>query len=150
MRFLIDTNILLRAAQPSHPMHASAVRALKILIEREEPLVLAIQNIAEFWNVATRPITSNGLGFTIEAAQAEVARLEGFFEIISENVDTYAAWKVLAVATQVRGAQAHDARLASIMKVYGIPRILTFNVDDFARFSGIEAVHPDKIASEVG
>src|SRR6266540_2959183 len=129
-RFLIDTNILLRAAQPSHPMYASGVRALKLLMEREEPLVLAIQNIAEFWNVATRPIENNGLGFTIEAAQAEVARLEGFFEVISESADTYAAWKSLVSTMQVRGAQVHDERIAYIMKVNDIKRILTFNVDD--------------------
>jgi len=34
MRILVDTNILLRAVQPSHPMHASAVRAMGILMER--------------------------------------------------------------------------------------------------------------------
>ena len=56
MSFLIDTNVLLRAAQPSHSMNALAVRALEILMEREEPLVVAVQNIAEFWNAATRPV----------------------------------------------------------------------------------------------
>ena len=30
---LIDTNILLRSVQPSHPMHAVAVRALEVLDE---------------------------------------------------------------------------------------------------------------------
>jgi predicted nucleic acid-binding protein len=144
--FLIDTNILLRAAQPSHPMHASAVRALSILMEREERLVVAIQNIAECWNVFTRPVAQNGLGFTIEAAQAEVDRLEGFFEIVSETPETYRTWKSLVIAAQVKGAQVHDARLVSVMQVYAIPQLLTFNVDDFARFSGIEAIHPDKLA----
>jgi predicted nucleic acid-binding protein len=95
MRILVDTNILLRAAQPSHPMHASAVRAMEILMEREEPLVVTVQNIAEFWNAATRPSANNGLGFTIEEAQEELSRIEVFFEIISENMDSYAAWKTL-------------------------------------------------------
>jgi len=145
MSTLIDTKILLRAAQPSHPMHASAVRALETLMEREEPLVIAVQNVAEFWNVATRPAANNGLGFTIEEAQEELVRIEGFFEIVSENTDSYAAWKTLVVSNRVIGVQVHDARLAALMKACNIPRIVTFNVGDFARFSGIEAVHPDKI-----
>ena len=149
MRFLIDTNVLLRAVQPSHAMHASAVRALAILLEKEERLAVAIQNIAEFGNVATRPVDNNGLGFTIEAAQLEVARLEAFFEILSENDDTYAEWKSLVRTAEVRGAQVHDARLVSVMRVYDISRILTFNIDDFARFSGLEAVHPDRIANDI-
>ena len=146
MRILVDTNILLRAAQPSHLMNARAVRALKVLMKREEPLVVAIQNVAEFWNVATRPAGNNGLGFTIEEAQTELARIEGFFQIISENADSYATWKALVIVNRVSGVLVHDARLAAVMKTYGIPRILTFNVADFTRFSGIEAVHPDKVS----
>jgi predicted nucleic acid-binding protein len=88
---------------------------------------------------------SNGLGFTIEEAQAELVRIEGFFEIVSENADSYAAWKTLVISGRVRGVQVHDARLAAVMEAHKIPRIVTFNVGDFARFSGIEAVHPDNI-----
>jgi predicted nucleic acid-binding protein len=146
MHFLTDTNILLRAAQPSHPLNAVTVRALGVLMEREELLVVAVQNIAEFWNVATRPVANNGLGFTIEEAKAELSRIESFFEVISENAASYAEWKTLVITKRVSGVQVHDARLAALMKSYGIPKILTFNVADFTRFSGIEAVHPDKIA----
>jgi len=32
------------------------------------------------------------------------------------------------------------------MKTHAVERIITFNVSDFARFSGIEAIHPDTIA----
>jgi len=64
MAILIDTNVLLRSVQPSHPMHDTALQALAELMEREEPLIVSIQNIAEFWNTATRPQSSNGLGFS--------------------------------------------------------------------------------------
>jgi hypothetical protein len=43
----------------------------------------------------------------------------------------------------VSGVQVHDARLATVMKAYGISRIVTLNVKDFARYSEIEAVHPE-------
>lgn len=146
MSVLIDTNILLRAAQPTHPMHASAVRALEILLTRQEALVVALQNVAEFWNVATRPAVNNGLGFTIEEAQSELAKIEDFFQILSEDAASYAAWKALLIENRVSGVQVHDARLVAVMKTCGVARILTFNGSDFARFSGIEAVHPDDVA----
>ena len=98
MPILIDTNVLLRSVQTFHPMHVVAVRALEVLMQREEPLVITIQNIAEFWNVATRPAANNGLGFTIEEAQEELIKLEGFFQILSENASSYAAWKTLLIA----------------------------------------------------
>ena len=146
MPILIDTNILLRSVQPSHPMHAGAVHALEVLMKREEALVIALQNVAEFWNVATRPVVHNGLGFTIEEAQEELTRLEGFFRILTEDAASYAAWKTLLIANRVSGVLVHDARLVAVMKTYGIAQIVTFNVTDFARFSEIEAVHPDNIA----
>ena len=108
-------------------------------------MVLALQNVAEFWNVATRPIANNGLGFTIEEAHEELTRIEGFFEILSENAASYATLKALLTAKRVSGAQVHDARLVAVMKTYDVPQIVTFNVTDFARFTEIEAVHPDKI-----
>jgi predicted nucleic acid-binding protein len=146
MRYLVDTNILLLAAQPTHPMNEAAARALKILMERDESLAVAIQNIAEFWDVATRPSKNNGLGFTIEEAKTELAKLEGFFEIVSENTASYAAWKTLVTTRRVSGVEVHDARLAAVMKAHGITKILTFNNRDFARFDGIEAILPDQIA----
>jgi hypothetical protein len=42
----------------------------------------------------------------------------------------------------VYGVQVHDARLAAIMRVYGLTRILTQNQADFLRFENIQAIHP--------
>jgi predicted nucleic acid-binding protein len=145
MAIFIDTNILLRAVQPSHPMHPVALRALETLLAGEESLFIAIQNVAEFWNAATRPIVHNGLGLTIEKAREEIQRLEGFFQILSESAGSYDAWKTLLITHRVSGAQVHDARLAAVMKTSGIRKIVTFNVHDFTRFADIEAVHPETI-----
>ena len=150
MAVLIDTNVLLRAVQPSHPMHPVALRALERLFTGPEPLFIAIQNVAEFWNAATRPLAVNGLGMTVEEAGEEVKRLESFFEIVSESAASYAAWKTLVTAHRVRGAQVHDARLAAVMIASGITRIVTFNVRDFSRFAAVEAVHPEQLADVAG
>lgn len=146
MAILIDTNVLLRSVQTEHSMNVSAVRALTILMEREEALVVSIQNIAEFWNVATRQEANNGLGFSIEETRDEVSRLEDFFEVLHEDPVSYAAWKELVIENRVSGVQVHDARLAAVMKAHDIRQIVTFNVSDFTRFAGIEPIHPDKIS----
>ena len=104
-----------------------------------------MQNVAEFWNAATRPHTLNGLGMTVEQAAREVKRLEDFFEIVSESAGSYAVWKALLTTHSVSGAQVHDARLAAVMIASGIARIVTFNVRDFGRFAGIKAVYPEQI-----
>ena len=146
MAVLIDTNVLLRAVQPSHPMHPVALRALERLLAGPEPLFIAIQNVGEFWNSATPPLAANGLGMTVDQVGGEVKRLESFFEIVSESAASYLAWKTLVTTHRVSGAQVHDARLAAVMTASGITRILTFNVRDFIRFAGIEAVHPEQTA----
>lgn len=85
MPILIDTNVLLRSAQPSHPMHECAVRALELLMKRPEALVIALQNVAEFWNAATRPVSQNGLGYSIEEAKDELTKIEGFFKSFAKT-----------------------------------------------------------------
>lgn len=145
MSSLVDTNILLRSVQPAHPMHPVAIQAVEFLLARGEPLFISIQNVAEFWNSATRPIVYNGLGFTLERARSEVARLEDFFEVLSESKHSYTVWKELLMTHNVGGAQVHDARLVALMKTHRLTTIVTFNVQDFVRYTGITAIHPEKI-----
>lgn len=78
MSVLIDTNVLLRSVQPAHPMHSVSVRAIQVLLAADESVFITIQNVAEFWNAATRPLAHNGMGFGIERATEEIARLESF------------------------------------------------------------------------
>ena len=67
MLILSDSGILLRLFEPRDPQHAIIRLAVDILIGRGEELVTAPQNVAEFWNVCTRPATARGgfgLGLT--------------------------------------------------------------------------------------
>ena len=61
MTFLVDTNVLLRSAEPDHIMYGDAVGATSLLLGQGEKLYIAPQNLIEFWNVYTRPINRNGL-----------------------------------------------------------------------------------------
>jgi hypothetical protein len=74
MSILFDTNVLLRWTQPAHESHAVAVESVARLLASGELLHFTPQDIAEFWNVVTRPIANNGLGFATAVALVEVEK----------------------------------------------------------------------------
>ena len=123
-------------------MHDAAVRSVAGLIDSGEDIMLTPQIMAEFWNVATRPLEYNGFGFPHEKAREELLRIESFFSLVSESTEVYAEWKRLVTHYGVTGVKSHDARLVAAMTVYRIPRILTFNAGDFMRYKEIEIIHP--------
>jgi len=145
--FLVDTNLLLRSVEPSHPMYGDAVNAIATLQGRGEQLHIVPQNLIEFWNVYTRPLERNGLGHTAAEAEAEVNRLKAFFSLLPDTAAIYEEWERLVVVHAVRGVNVHDAKLVAAMLVHGLTHILTFNISDFARYSEITAVHPTAIVT---
>jgi predicted nucleic acid-binding protein len=146
MSVLVDTNVLLRRTQPGHEHHVVAVESVARLLESGEPVHFTPQNISEFWNVITRPAGNNGLGFSVAAAAAEVDKIERILILLPDIPSLYCEWKRLVVQHSVIGTKVHDARLAAAMRTHRIPRILTFNLDDFIRF-GVEVLHPAAIAT---
>jgi predicted nucleic acid-binding protein len=141
MRVLVDTNILLRRAQPSHEHYRSAINSVGLLLLGGAHLFYTPQNMAEFWCVATLPVANNGLGFTITQVSAEMAKLEGILALAPDSAALYPEWKRMVIAHNVRGVQVHDTRLVASMNVNRIERLLTFNTADFLR-SGIDVLHP--------
>ena len=146
MSILADTNILLRRTQPDHPSHALAVESVARLLAAAEPVYFTLQNMSEFWNVATRPAANNGLGFSVALALGEMAEIERFLTVLPDSPAVDGEWKRLVVQHGVLGSKVHDARLVATMNVHGIRRILTFNTEDFRRYD-IEAVHPLSLLS---
>lgn len=145
MAVLLDTNILVRLAQPHHPNAPAAARALRVLRAANETLHITQQNIVEFWAVATRSIPANGLGFSTEQATAEVDALKRLFELLPE-LPLQNAWERLVSDYRVSGKNTHDARLVAAMVVNGIGSILTFNAQDFLRYREIRVLDVTKIA----
>jgi predicted nucleic acid-binding protein len=147
MNYVVDTNVLLRAVQRKHPMQRAAYAAMKTLRSHGETLCLTSQNVIEFWAVATRPLAYNGLGLTIEQAARQLIRIKRFFAILPDSPAILAEWERVVAHYQVSGKQAHDARIVAAMKVHAVTHLLTFNTDDFKRYTDIEAVHPASIAA---
>jgi len=94
----------------------------------------------------TRPANRNGYGLSPENALIRAEQIETKFRLLPDNLAVHKEWRRLLVDYRVCGVQVHDARLVAAMLVHGVKRILTFNTKDFARFDGIEAVHPQDLS----
>lgn len=147
MTYLVDTNLLLRLAEPKHPMYDTVLNATEALRKRGELLGIVPPNLMEFWAVATRPRVSNGLGMTIDKATAELMSLKTLFMLFLDEPSIFSTWETLVIQHRVSGKQAHDARIVAAMMVHGVRRLLTFNIDDFKRYTDITAVHPTSITA---
>ncbi len=149
MTYLVDTPMLMRLANLDDPQYEIADHAVVTLRRRGERLRIAPQNLIEFRNSATRPVSANGLGLSPSMAETLAGTYETAFPLLSETPDIYPAWKQLVQGADVIGKQVHDARLVAICQVYGITHILTFNVSHFTRLTaqapGIAVVDPKAV-----
>ncbi|HMH44976.1 MAG TPA: type II toxin-antitoxin system VapC family toxin [Pyrinomonadaceae bacterium] len=145
MTYLVDTNVLLRIIQVNHSMHADAIRVAATLADQGHELFVVGQNLIEFWAVATRPESSNGLALSIADTAAHIKTFQQTFTLLPDTPEIFFEWQRLVEAHSVSGRQAHDARLVAAMIVHQVTYILTFNTDDFKRFSDIKVVNPQNI-----
>jgi predicted nucleic acid-binding protein len=141
-RVLVDTNILLRSAQPNHPLFSLTAGAVAKLLREKTAVFYCPQNIAEFWNVATRPVEVNGLGFSTSETIQEIGSIENLLTLLPDIPAIYPAWKQLVKDHRVLGVKVFDARLVAVMKVYAVDTVLTLNAADFKRYGAIKALAP--------
>src|SRR5450432_3099823 len=142
----VDTNVLVGAIQTFDPqLRAAARRAVKSLYRHGEQLLCFPQNLVEFWNASTRPVTGNGLGFTPEQAARYVDRFQTLFDLLPETPEIFPTWRKLVLDYKVSGIQVHDARIVAAMLVHQVGQILSFDLDDFKRYRGITVVHPTNL-----
>ena len=144
MSVALDTNIFTRAAQPAHPSHNQTLDALAVLKKQGEDLCIVPQNGV----VATRPVAANGLAMSIAQAEAELSSIKKLFNFLNDTQAVYAEWERLVLRHAVAGKNAHDARIVAAMVVHGITQILTFNADDFKRFSDIVVLTPTGVLNQ--
>lgn len=140
---LVDTNVLLRVAQPGHLHRQPALDAIELLRVRDgEQFAVCPQALYEMYVVCSRPASANGLGMTPQRAHAEIISTRGLFQLLPETAQIYPTWEGLIAKYAVSGKRAHDVRLVATMIEHNIPRVLTFNDVDFGPFAEIEAVNP--------
>ncbi len=148
MRILTDSNILLSLAQERHPHHSQADAALYTLRSGgDEPCVVP-QIIYEYWVVCTRPVGSkNGLGMTVTDTASNVRSLKEVFPVYRDERAIFDRWEELVTRHEVKGKNAHDARIVAAMLHHRLTHLLTFNDSDFKRFTEITVLTPSGVAA---
>jgi predicted nucleic acid-binding protein len=147
MNILVDANILLRLADPTSPLHTIAAAAVTMLRAQGDSLHVVPQSIYEFWVVATRPIANNGLGLSSTECLREVTTLKLSFPFLDDLPKLFSQWESIVAVFACHGKVAHDARYVAALKTHGLTHLLTFNVQDFARYPGITVVDPNSVAA---
>ncbi len=139
---LIDTNVLLRLMQEESDDYQLVFAAIDKLGMQGDVLFITPQVIIEFWSVSTRPVEVNGLGWDTKLAAARISEAMREFPLLDDSPAIVHLWLDLVRTHDIKGKKTHDARLIAVMQAHGVESILTFNVDDFKGFEGINVMHP--------
>jgi hypothetical protein len=62
--YLVDSNILIRWVQPADTDYSTVEAALNVLVKSGAVLCYTSQNLSEFWNASTRPVSKNSCGLS--------------------------------------------------------------------------------------
>jgi predicted nucleic acid-binding protein len=134
MRILVDTGVLLRAFHRASPQHRTILRALGKLRSSGHDLVTTSQNISEFWNVSTRPVTARGgFGVSIANVETRVQVIEQLGTLLHFSQRAYHEWRRLLLLHQISGVAVHDARIVAVNDFKHLP-------DTDAEWCGLSAI----------
>ncbi len=145
MRILLDTNVVLRLGDKGHVMHGEALAAIDWLDANGHECVIVPQVLYEYWVVATRPTENRGLGMSAADADAAISQWIAIFRLLLDERGIFTYWRELVAMYNVKGKNAHDARLVAAMQRHGLTDLLTFNKPDFTRFTAINTYTPAEV-----
>lgn len=141
--FVVDTNVLVYAADTTVPEHVRC-RALVEQWRRRHGAWFLTWGIAyEFLRVVTHPRVMRQ-PWTMEAAVGFLAALQdspGLTFLVPTNRHAAVLNEVVAEVPGLAGNIIHDAQTAVLMREHGIRRICTRDTD-FHRFPFLEPVDP--------
>ena len=143
MRFLIDTNILLHAANSASPQHPAAYRFLQEQLKSRNPWCTTWPILYEFLRVSThsrvfpKPLKpGQALDFIANLASRDEVAMLG------------ATGRHLEVLESVAGGLGHpsgnlfhDIHTATLMREHGVREIITADTD-FLQFSFLRVTNP--------
>ena len=144
-KILLDTNLLVRLADPASVAHITTLIALMRLKQSGDTCCITVQNLVEFRAVATRPISANGLGLSSSAAELIALDFENDFTLLPDTPAIFPIWKDLVSWAAVLGKQVHDARLVAVAIAGNAEAILSFNTSHFTRicsFTTLQLLDP--------
>jgi len=119
------------------PFHIQAIQRLQEFADQDMEMWISRQTLREYLSgsdlTGTIPITS---------LVADVEYFSSYFHVAENTALVIERLLKLMTEINIGGKQVHDANIVAIMLVYGIPRLLTHNIGDFARFSELITILP--------
>jgi predicted nucleic acid-binding protein len=104
MQYLVDTGVWLRLFDRADALHVEIRKALQLLRSRGHTLAVCPQNVAEFWNVSTRPASARGgYGKSVATTQRRALFIERSAKLLDESPQAYQTWRQLLVQHQIQG-----------------------------------------------
>jgi predicted nucleic acid-binding protein len=140
VRCIVDTNVLVYAADSGSPLGEAAIDRLAELRRAGVELVLCDQVLHEYAAVVTRPGLLRRPRTAAQAA-AEVDRLARHFPVLPPSPREREIWLRLLRQTTLAGVRLFDTVLAATALAAGVPAVLTHNARDFERFEGLAVWH---------
>ena len=140
---LLDTNILVYAADETSPFHQSAVALREKGLRNEISLCICPQVLNEFFAIATNPRRVSSPRTQKEA----ILEMEKYFhsknilkiypgpEIIDRIID-------LLKRHEITKQEIFDLQLVATMLSNNVTRLYTYNQEDFYKFKEIEVLSP--------
>lgn len=138
----VDTNILVYAHRADSPWHTPASQAVRELAESGIAWAIPWPCVHEFAAIVTHPkIYRPPTPIAAAVDQIEAWLASPRVVLLSEGPTHFAGLQSILIATQVVGAQIHDARVAALCIDHGVRELWTAD-RDFSRFPGLNVRNP--------
>jgi len=132
----LDTNMLVYSNVLESPLHQITLDTIQTYYDAGTELWISRQVLREFMAVLTRPqVFSNPLPISVIINRIRFFQMH--FQVAEDGPKVTETLLSLVNQFHVGGSQIHDANIVATMQVYGIRNLLTHNISDFKRFSGI-------------
>lgn len=137
----VDANVLVYAVSRSATLSQVARQTLDDLVQGGVVLWVSRQVLREYLAVMSRPQTFQNPP-PMSVLIADVLDFQQRFQVAEDSPTVTSNLLSLLAVIPCGGKQVHDANIVATAQAHGIPRLLTHNVTDFARFGGLITILP--------
>jgi len=138
-RVFLDTNLLMYAVIPESPRYFHARGILQRLEQSDAEAWVSRQVLREFLAGMSRPQVFAG-GFSASDMLTAMLEYERQLFVAEDHALVTEQLCLLIEKVPSGGKQIHDANIVATMLAFDIPQLITYNLDDFRRFSGLISV----------
>lgn len=140
---VVDTNVLVYAANLDSPFHAACNRWLEVQRRKPEAWYSTWPIVYEFLRVTTHPRVMHNPWSAMQAWSfiKSAFAAPGFSVLSPQSRQADVLEQLLAEMPELAGNIMHDAHTVSLMREHGVRRIVTRDTA-FHRFKNIEVFDP--------